>query len=110
MTNYTVLIYAALVGATQVIDGPLTTSDRIILIVLGLITAVGGLIVQSKLQKSIGVRQSRLDAVRERFSHAFHFAWAAADKGTEYFHSIYFLRTAVVLGAAFVMWLVVFRV
>jgi len=110
VTNYTVLVFAALVGATQIIDGPLTTIDRGILIVLALVAAVGGLLVQHKLQKSIGVRQSRLDVVREQFSTAFHFAWAAEDKGQEYFHSIYFLRAAIVLGAVFVIWLVAFRI
>jgi hypothetical protein len=109
VTNYIVLSYAAIVGATRLIDGPLTTFDRVVFVALAMFAAIGGLVIQSKLEKSIQVRQSRLDAARERFTEAFHFVWGAEHKGNERFHAIQFLRAAVVVGAAFVICLVAMR-
>ena len=109
VTNYTLLLFAGVVGVAQMLKPDLSILDRAILCVLTIGVAISSLVILAKLQKSVGVRQSRLDSIRSKFSDAFHFAWTAEDKGTERFHAIYLLRIAAVGGAGVVCWLVGWR-
>ena len=106
LTNYTLLLLAALVATAQILKPNITSIERLALGTLALLVAIGALIVLSKLQQSIHVRQSRLDAIRDGFSSAFNLAWAAEVKGREYLHAVHFLRAAVVGGGLLVCWLV----
>ena len=108
VTNYTLLIQAAVVGIAQLLS-QLRQSDRILLFLLSVAGAIAGMVVLSKLQHSIGVRQSRLRAARDEFSDEFKAAWAAETKGPEYVHSIYLLYSTVIIAALLVGWLVLCR-
>ncbi len=106
VTNYIFLLLAGLIGVDQLAGPTITSIERVALVVLAWSVALVGLLVLSKLQRSIGVRQSRLEAARQSFGEAFSQAWSAEVKGPEYLHSIWFLRVAVVIGAVLVSWLV----
>jgi hypothetical protein len=109
VTNYSLLLYAGIVGVAQMLKPTLTGSDRIVLASFTIAIATAALFVLAKLEKSISVRQSRLDVVRSKFTDAFQFAWTAEDKGKERVHAVYLLRTAVVVGAIVVIWLAGWR-
>ena len=109
VTNYSLLIYAALVGVAQLLNPTLANSERFFLSGLALTAMAAGITVLRKLQTSILVRQARLDAARDNFSNIFKQAWAAETKGPEYVHSIYFLYATVIISGVLVVWLVGFR-
>ncbi len=106
LTNYTFLLLASIVAAAQILKFSLAPWERYFLIALAATAAVGALIVLSKLQNSIRIRQARLEKIRDSFSSTFIQAWTAEVKSREFFHAIYFLRTAVALGAVVVCYLV----
>ena len=109
VTNYSLLIYAALVGVAQLLNPTLNNCERLFLSVLALATMAAGILVLRKLQTSILVRQARLDAARDNFSDIFKQAWAAETKSPEYVHSIYFLYATVIISGVLAVWLVGFR-
>jgi hypothetical protein len=109
VTNYTLLLYAGVIGVAQMLKPSVTVVDRVVLVTVTIFVAMSALIILAKLQKSVRVRQSRLDAVRTKFTDAFQLAWSAEEKGVERFHAIYLLRIAVVVGAGVVCWLVGLR-
>jgi len=109
VTNYSLLLFAGVVGVAQMLRPTLTAVDRIVLVAVTVAVAVSALVVLAKLQKSIGIRQSRLDAVRSQFTEAFQSAWAAEPKGRDRFHAIYLLRIAIAGGAGVVCWLAGWR-
>lgn len=109
VTNYSLLIFTALVGVAQLIRPLAGPYERLFLVTLAVAGAAAGLAILSKLQKSISVRQSRLVAARDNFGEMFKQAWAAEVKGPEYLHSIYFLYVTVLIGGALTVWLVGFR-
>ncbi|WP_372016452.1 hypothetical protein [Pseudoxanthomonas sp. 10H] len=106
LTNYVFLLLAGLVGVDQLIGPSVTRPERALIVFLALSVATAGVIVLSKLQRSIEVRQARLGAARESLSPAFIAAWSAEAKGREYLHSVWFLRAAIIAGAAIVCWVV----
>ena len=105
VANYAFLRLAGIIGVAQV-AAPLGTCERVFLVILVMLVAAVALVVLSKLQASIRVRHSRLEATRQSFSAAFNAAWAAEVKGPELVHSIWFLRAAVAIGAVIVTWLI----
>jgi hypothetical protein len=109
VTNYSLALLAGLIGVTQFLKPSLSSWDRFVLVALAAAVSIIVLVVLSKLQKSIEVRQSRLEATRANFSASFQAAWAAETKGREYVHAIHFLYTAVVIGAVLSAWLIGFR-
>jgi hypothetical protein len=106
LTNYTLLLLTALVAVAQILRSTLSVFERCALIGLGVATAIGALLLLSKLQDSIRIRQARLEKIRDGFSSSFNEAWSAELKSREYFHAVYFLRVAIVIGAAVVCWLI----
>jgi hypothetical protein len=110
VTNYSLLLYAGLVGVAQMLKPNLQASDRTLLVIIVAFVLIAALVVLYKLQASIVVRQARLDAVREQFTDEFHVAWAAEKKGAERLHAIFFLRVAVIGGACLVFWLTGVRI
>ena len=106
LTNYTLLLFAALVAAAKTLTPHLCSSERWALIALAVGTALGALVILFKLQASIRIRQARLEKIRGSFSSAFNEAWSAELKSREYLHAVFFLRVAVVLGAIVVCWLI----
>jgi len=105
VTNYSFLLLAGIVGAWQVSKANIALWELGALVALAVAICVSSLIILKKLQDSIVVRQSRLDAAREHFSVAFYKAWAAETKPNELIHSITLLRGAVAMGTIAVCWL-----
>jgi len=108
VTNYTLALLAGLIGVAQFLK-PVGCNDRIILTALVITVTISSMIILFKLQHSIKIRQSRLDAARGNFSESFQQAWAAETKGPEYLHSIYFLHATIITGAFLAIWLIGFR-
>ena len=108
VTNYALLLLAGIVGVSQMLQ-PLTLLDRWALSAIALAVAGAALVVLSKLQKSISVRQSRLESLRTKFGGSFHFAWSAEDKGEDFVHHMHLLRIAVIGGSVVICWLVGWR-
>jgi hypothetical protein len=109
VTNYSMLLYAGMVAVAQMLRPNLAQADRWLLAAVIALLFLASLFILSKLQASIKVRQSRLDAVRKQFTDEFHLAWAADEKGEEWMHSIFLLRAAVCGGAALATWLILAR-
>lgn len=109
VTNYSLLLYAGLVGVAQMLKPNFQSGDRALLVAGIAFAFTAALVVLYKLQVSIAIRQARLDAVREKFTNEFHLAWAAEKKGAERLHAILFLRIAVIGGASLASWLVGLR-
>jgi hypothetical protein len=108
LTYYCLLIDAGLIGVAQFLKG-LRLSDRIFLCLLVLAAATAVLVVLWKLQRSIDVRQSRLEAVRTCFGSQFNRAWSAEHKGDEVVHSVWLLRSGVVVTGILAIWLISYR-
>src|SRR5688572_13586502 len=105
VTYYALLIEAAVVGFAKVLSPPLTMLDRCLLAFLSVAAAVAALFVLSKLQRSISVRQSRLDAVRRSLGEAFQRAWSAQYKEDHPIQSVYLLRGGIVVTTLLTLWL-----
>ncbi len=106
ITNYAFLLLAGVAGLRQLLGSNIHDWERYGLCGLVATVAISGFIMLQKLQDSIRVRQSRLDATREMLSPIFDKAWATEVKGPEYFHSIWFLHGAIALGAIIVGWII----
>jgi hypothetical protein len=110
VTYYALLVEAAFVGVAQLLGKNMTTVDRIILGTLSVVAAISALIVIGKLQNSIEVRDSRLDATRRTLSEAFQRAWSAQPKVEGAVANVLLLRGGVIITALLTLWLVAWRV
>lgn len=108
VTNYALLLFAALVGVSQFIESP-SVYERVFLCILAFAALSSALVILAKLQTSILVRQARLAAAMDNFSPSFKKAWAAEPKGREFVHSIYFLKATVVIGGILTLWFIGLR-
>ena len=103
-TNYALLIHVAVVYIAHQLVQRLTISDMVALIVAAWAAALAGLLVISRLRKSIDARRERLDNVRARFGAPFIAAWTVKKEADD----IHWLLQAVaILGAIVVTWLIV---
>ena len=109
VTNYSFALLAGLIGVAQFLKPDLGCVDRSILATLACAASITAIVVLFKLQKSITVRQARLQHVRGKFSDSFQQSWAAETKGQEYVHSIYFLYAVVFVAGTLAIWLIGFR-
>ena len=109
VTYYALLLQAGLLGVSKLLMPPLTLIDKSVLIVLSLLAAGSTLFVLNKLQSSISVRQSRLDAVRKTFSEEFQRAWSAEYKIDHPIQSVYLLRGGIVVTCLLAIWIVAVR-
>ena len=103
---YALLVEAAFVGVAQVLGQGLTTMDRALLSVLAVVSAISALYVIGKLQRSIAVRDSRLEAVRNTMTEAFKRAWSAQPKPEEKLTNVFLLRGGIVVTTLLTLWLV----
>lgn len=107
LTNHSFLLLAALVGTKQLLGESATPFEHIILAGLAVLVVTAGQVLLTKLQNSILVRQARLDAAREKLGFQFYKTWATKDKGTEYIHSVWILRSALLIGGSVACWVLV---
>ena len=109
VTYYALLVEAAFVGVGQVLGHRITMLDRVVLCVLAVISALSVWYVIGKLQRSIEVRDSRLEATRRELSEAFHLAWSAQHKADEKVPNVFLLRGGVVITTVLTVWLLACR-
>ncbi len=109
VSNYSMLLFAGLVGVTQLLKPSPTLGDRALLVTAVALVLIAAFVVIYKLQASIVIRQARLDAVRRQFTDEFHVAWTAEEKSAEVLHSVFLLRLALVGGGCLSAWLIGFR-
>jgi hypothetical protein len=107
LTNHCFLLLAAIVGTQQLLGSSIAQWERNALAGVSLSIVVAALVLLGKLQDSVVVRQARLDAAREKLGLEFYTSWAAKAKATEYVHSIWILRLAILIGGFVVIWLLV---
>ena len=109
VTYYALLVEAAFVGVGQILGQGLTSVDRIVLSALAVVSAISALYVIGKLQRSISVRDSRLEAVRNTMTETFRRAWSAQHKAEEKVANVFLLRGGIVITTLLTLWLVLFR-
>jgi hypothetical protein len=110
VTYYALLVEAAFVGVAQVLGAHILLLERIALGTLSVVAAILALIVIGKLQNSIEVRDSRLEATRRAFTEAFQRAWSAQPKVEGRVSNVFMLRGGVAVTALLTLWLVTCRI
>ena len=106
VTNYAVLLLAGLVGTGELIGSHSEPFERVILAMLAVLASLAAQVVVGKLERSILVRQRRLELIRPQMGERFEQLWASAEKGKEFFHSLWFLRMAIAFAALVSVWIV----
>lgn len=105
VTNYALLLYAALFGLAQLSSGGVNYSARLGLLLLATVILIVGIWLLWRLEKSITVRKLRLKHLRDTaFSYGFRMAWKAGKKEDEYFPVSWALAGVLLLGAGVVWW------
>lgn len=107
VATYAFLLYAAIAGIREIMGALFYEKILLTIFVIAILSAA--LVVITKLQDSIVVRQARLDATKSYFGEKFKEAWDAKSKGKEYIRSVWFLHAAVLFGAI-VLFYVIWRV
>lgn len=103
ITNYTFLIFAALVGLKSVVPASLLAS--LVLGAVAVLVAVTSVYLLRRLEVSIKGRQARLTYIRGKLSGEFSKAWGAMNKEEPTFLiPVMILGTALGLGAALTCW------
>ncbi len=83
VTNYALLLYAAIVALPKFLPPPLSLVEAPLRWLLSFaVVALGGMVL-CQLQKSIGKGRARLNKIREHFSKNALDAWAAGGKSSE---------------------------
>ncbi|KPK11709.1 MAG: hypothetical protein AMJ68_04875 [Acidithiobacillales bacterium SG8_45] len=106
VTNYALLLYAAVVGVARLLNGNVSGAEKLVFCLVATGVAVLGSYILWVLNNSIVVRKARLSAVRKNFSTTFHSAWTAKEKLEEALSIYGLLMAVVVIGALTVWWLV----
>jgi hypothetical protein len=107
VTNYVLLLQAALVGLVTQLTGSTTKrGERIAVCVLAAILGFVGVFLLIKLEQSIKLRRVRLSNVRARLSQEFRDCWETPAKPPESATIAVVLGAAMVLGTVIVHWLV----
>ncbi len=107
-TNYALLLQAALVGVIQLAKGAATQSVRIGACVLATAVGIAGVVLLTKLERSIKARRDRLGQVRGRLSQEFRDAWKIPAKAPDSPITAVVLGSVIVIGVGVVWWLVWF--
>jgi hypothetical protein len=104
VTNYTLLVNAALVAVGQIVGDALRAGERFMLLFLALLSLGLGLRVLCLLQHSIVARRERQTKVRAFFGVPFKDSRAVPKEADPVF---YILGTAQTIGAFLAGWLIV---
>jgi hypothetical protein len=105
VTNYALLIFAALVGVTQLDQvEDLLLSDRTLLLALATVDMVLAFVALIHLHCSIKLRRARLTSVRGKLSKSFKESWSVLPKERDGIDL--FLGIVLVVSWGFVTWLI----
>ncbi|MDA8339001.1 MAG: hypothetical protein M0Z70_06855 [Nitrospiraceae bacterium] len=108
IANYTLLLYAALVGIAQLLRPSSTCCAELLISLLATVVFVVAVWVLWQLKRSIEVRRERLRKIRADFTERFNKAWQA-DKTTNDALILFVVLIGVLaIGLFFVWWLVYF--
>jgi hypothetical protein len=108
ITNYGLLLYAAIVAIPQT-KVTLTPCERLILCLIATALAGTGVYLLWKLERSIKARQDRLKKVFRTFTKTFCLAWRSKYKDPDAPTVSILLGSILILGALVVWWLVYFK-
>jgi len=109
VTNYALLLYAAIVGIAQLLTGDIDQTEKLVLCLLGSVVGLLGAYILWVLNNSIEVRKSRLGAIHGNFSEAFRKVWSIEEKPEEALSIYVLLLMVMVAGIGAVWWLVFFK-
>jgi hypothetical protein len=104
IANYALLLYGALVAAVKLLQPPIRELEPIVLQLLVVATAITASIVLWKHEAAIGVRRTRLAALRNELSQRFNRAWETEGKRDELVSVACVLQAALVVGALVALW------
>lgn len=108
VANYTLLLYAALVGIAQLLRPSSTCYAELLISLLATVVFVVAVWVLWQLKRSIEVRRERLRKIRADFTERFNKAWQS-DKITNDALILFVVLIGVLaIGLFFVWWLVYF--
>lgn len=106
VATYAFLLYAGIGGIKELVSSPIGLIEKGILTAFAMSILLTAVVVITKLQDSIEVRQARLDATREHFGKKFKDAWGAKSKSNEYIRSVWFLHAAISFGAVVLTYII----
>lgn len=109
VTNYALLLYAAIIGVTQLLTENIGQAEKLVLCLVATAVATSGGYILLVLNNSIDVRKARIAMIRKNFSVLFHGAWSAKEKAEEALSVYRLLLAVVIIGAVAVWWLVFFK-
>jgi hypothetical protein len=110
VTNYALLLYAAIIGVARMLDGDVSRLEKLVLCSVATGVAILASYILWVLNNSIDVRKARLASIRKNFSAAFHNAWSAREKEEEALSIYRSLLAIVIIGMTAVWWLVYFKI
>lgn len=106
ITNYGLLLYAAIVGIPQIPNICLTPCERLILCLLATALTGSGVFLLWKLERSIKARRDRLKKIFKTFTNTFCLAWKSKSKDPDAPTTSILQGSILVIGAGVVWWLV----
>jgi hypothetical protein len=110
VTNYALLLYAAIVGVAQLLQGNVSAMEKLVLCLVATTVGLLGAYILWVLNNSIDVRKARLVEIHQHFSDNFRQIRAVQEKPEEAL-SIYVLLLMVVsIGVCVVRWLVYLKI
>lgn len=109
VTNYALLLYAAIVGITRLLDGDVSSLEKLVLCLVATIVATLGVYILFVLNNSIDIRRARLAAIRTEFTALYQSAWVAKEKDDKIFRVFSLLILVKLIGVVTVWWLVFFK-
>ncbi|UUZ62268.1 hypothetical protein LP417_18900 [Polaromonas sp. P1-6] len=105
VTNYVLLLYAAVVGFTQLSEQT-TSCERFVLCVLATVLGASGIVILWKQEKSIAARHDRLDKIRKLFTKTFCLAWRSQHNAPDSSAIAYLLGIVMGVGVLVLWWFV----
>jgi len=109
VTNYALLLYAAIVGMAQLLTGDIGNTEKLALCLVASVVGLLGAYILWVLNNSIDVRKARLDTMHGYFSDNFRQVWSIQEKPEEALSIYVLLLMVMTMGVGAVWWLVYFK-
>lgn len=109
VTNYALLLYAAIVGVMQLLTGNIGSVEKLSLCLIASVVGLLGAYILWVLNNSIDVRKARLDAMHSHFTDSFRKVWSIQEKPEEALSIYVLLLIIIAVGVSAVWWLVYFK-
>lgn len=109
VTNYALLLYAAIVGVAQLLTGNIGNVEKLVLCLVASVVGLLGAYILWVLNNSIDVRKARLDAMHQQLTDTFRKIWSIQEKPEEALSIYVLLLMVIAVGVSAVWWLVYFK-